>query len=580
MTTKNEQSTRLGSNRSNSCAMLAICLTASLITACGGTGQDSGSASAFEQEFSGAVLDGYLARATVFLDSNNNGTRDAWESFAFTDNDGYYSYNPRTDTDYCADSASQLERQYCLTSQVSHGDVVVRTDGGYDVLTGEPFLGQMTRRIDAGNPSETTGSLVSPITSILTSSTTQQEQARMLNAIGLQRADLDTDYLNWDGNGAIDTSLLNTALKIHKTVAVLSDRLTDTYSEIGENFGTPNDASSSVYPNLAAMILETGSIGVALQADSLIQVLDAAEADLKDVYRRKNLNLPTDLGDARNPQALQRIADIVSDIPPVVDALIDVSDPDTSIDNVAGRARALESLVIKAVNESDVADESIENAVEFFTNNNNEPLIGALIDSLDSDRADLELLSTNDFSGGDFDSVLEVASSSSIPENAQPITRVGGTTLRLSDLFLGNAPAKLDDSEVEFYFAGQPDDTDGEFTACVKIIEDANEDGTLGDGNTRGDIASGYWSILPSADSNVAGTYNLVMVINYLGATYPGIVKVGGVETRDGIEYQAMRFDNDGKLETWYTQEGFVAGISPPTDDADCEARLPSRVGI
>ena len=358
---------------------------------------------------------------------------------------------------------------------------------------------------------------------------------------------------------------------------MLADRLTDTYDEIGENFDTPNDASAAVYNALATRIASDGTLDAALQQTALYEVLDAAEEELKAVYKRKDFTLPADMGNPQNPRNFQRIAKVVSDIPPVVNALIDAS---ATVDNVAGRARALESLVIKAVNESEVNDATIENAVDFFTNGDNEPLLGALIASLDSDTADLGSLSTNDFSGTDFDSVLEIAESSSIPDNARPITRVGGTTLRLSDLFLGNAPAKLDDSEVEFYFEGQPGDTDGTFTACVKVIEDANEDGTLGANNTRGDIADGFWSLLPGPGIDGNGTFNLIMTINFLGATHQGIIKAGGVETRQGIEYQAMRFDNDGRLETWYTQNGFVEGGSAPADNADCEARLPSRVGI
>ncbi len=560
--------------------LLSVCLSAALLTACGGTGQDNGSPSSIKQEFSGAVLDGYLARATVFLDSNNNGTRDAWEAYAFTDNEGFYSFNSNTNTDYCADTATPQEQQYCLVSRTSHTNVVVRVDGGYDVLTGEPFLGQMTRRVNANDQSLPTDSLISPLTSVLTSALTDEQTATMLNALGLQPGDLDTDYLNSDGSGSIDAALLNKALTIHKAVTVLADRLTDTYDEIGENFGTPNDASAAVYSALADSIASIGTLDGALQPNALYQILDTAEEELKAVYKRKDLTLPADMGDAVNPQSFQRIADIVSDIAPVVDALINDTDASATIDNIAGRARALESLVIKAVNESEVNDATIENAVEFFTNNSNEPLLGALIDSLDADTADLGTLSTNDFSGTDFDSVLEIAASSSIPANALPITRVGGTTLRLSDLFLGSAPAKLDDSEVEFYFEGQAEDTNGSFTACVKVIDDANEDGTLGDGNTRGDVADGFWSILPSPGLGDDDTYNLVMTINFLGATYQGIVKAGGVENIGGIDYQAMRFDNDGKLETWYTQTGFVEGGTAPADSADCEARLPSRVGI
>ncbi|MEM7257596.1 MAG: hypothetical protein AAF404_09430 [Pseudomonadota bacterium] len=557
---------------------LSLAIAAVLVGGCGGTGQDDGSPSTTVQEFGGSVIDGYLARASVFLDTNNNGTRDAWEPSAFTDNDGFYSYNPRTDTDYCADEATEQQQQYCLESAVTYEDVVVRVDGGYDVLTGEPFLGQMTRRVEVAGGEIVTDALVSPITSRMTSARTEEEKAAMLDALGLQESDLDRDYINSDGTGTVDAALLNKALTIHKAVTVLSDKLTDTYDEIGETFGTPNDASAAVYQALADRIADTNDLNAALQPQQLYQVLDVAEEALRSVYERKELNLPADMGSPEQPGGFARVAEVVSDIPPVVDALIDENDPNQTESDVTGKARALEALVIKAVNETTV-DNTIENAVAFFTNENNEPLIGALVESLEGDDADVDLLSANDFSGPDFDSVLEVAQSSSVPASAQPITQVGGLQLRLADLDLGVAPDRLDDNEIEFYFNGAAADTDGSFTACVKIVSDANEDGTLGEGSTRGELADGFWSKLGGSDAD-GSTYNLLMTLNFLGATYQGIIKVVGKETIGGVEYHAIRFDNDGKLETWHSQLGFSELGDIPDSSAACEARLPSRVGI
>lgn len=554
------------------------CVAAAVLAGCGGTGQDDGQVSSSQQEFSGSVIDGYLARATVFIDSNNNGTRDAWESYSFTDNEGFYSYNPVTNTDYCADSATEQQQQYCLESFVAHDDVVIRVDGGYDVLTGEPFLGQMTRRINAGTQVDATNNLISPITSLLTSAGSTEEAGRLLESLGLTEADLDVDYLNTDGNGGVDANLLNKALTIHKAVTVLADRLNDTYTEIGDNFGTPNDASSAVYPALAEAVRELGLVA-AMQPQSLYGVLDQAEAQLREVYAQKDIPPPPDMGSALAPNGFARIADVVSDIPPVVDALISTDGAAPTAADVAGKARALEALVIKAVNEREQIDPSIANAVDFFTDNSNEPLIGALVESLGSDTADLGSLSTNDFSGTDFDSILEIAQSSSVPEGVEPFNRIGGYMVRLSDMNLGQAPNKLDDSEIEFYFDGAPTDLEGSFTACVKVIENAKSDGTLGEGNSRGDVADGFWSMLGSTDQNTE-TFSLLVTINFLGTTYSGIIKPAGTEMIDGVQHQAIRFDNDGKLEKWHSANGFVEGGSPPSGSADCEARLPSRVGI
>ena len=545
-----------------------------VLSACGGTGQDDGRVSATSQQFSGQAIDGYLARATVFLDSNNNGTRDAWESFAFTDNEGYYSYNSNTDTDYCADDATEQQQQYCLSTPVDYSSVVIRVDNGYDVLTGEPFLGQMSRRVNS-DASGTDG-LITPITSLLTSAETPDQQQLILRSLGITSADLDVDYLDTDGSGGIDAELLNTALTIHKAVTVLSDRLTDTYTQIGDNFGTPNDATSAVYPELAEAVSVLG-FDIALSEPSLHRVLDRAEGSLREVYEVRDLKLPADMGSPERPGQFTRVAEVVSDIPPVVDSLVNSENGGPTADDVAGKARALESLVIKAVNEKAAEDSSITSVVEFFTNDSNEPLIGALVESLSEDTADLSSLSRNDFSGSDFDSILEITQSASIPDGIEPFDNIGGTTLRISELDLGVAPNALDDSEIEFYFDGAPGDVEGSFNACIKVITDAKSDGTLGDANTRGELASGFWSMFGSVDGR---SYSLLVTINVLGANYSGIIKAAGEEVIDGANYHAVRFDYDGNLQTWHSIEGFTAGGTAPVNDAGCEARLPSRIGI
>ncbi len=550
-------------------------LVVTVLSACGGTGQDDGQVSAVQQQFGGRVIDGYLARTTVFLDSNNNGTRDAWESFAFTDNDGYYSYNPVTETDYCAEGVSAQLAQYCLSTPVYYADVVIRVDGGYDVLTGEPFLGQMSRRVtaidaDGGN------NIVSPLTSLVTSVESEQQRKDVLQSLGITDAELSVDYLDTDGSGNIDAELLNKALTIHKVVTVLGDRLTDTYTEIGDNFGTPNDATSAVYPALADAVQHLG-FDAALLENSLHQILDAAETELQAVYDRRDFTLPPDMGNEFQPGDFTRVAEIVSDIAPVVNALIDPENGVTTSEDVAGKTRALESLVIKAVNENSNSDSSIANVVDFFTDAGNEPLIGALVDSLSADTADLGSLSKNDFSGTDFDSILEVSQSASVPAGVEPFENIAGTTLRISDSNLGTAPNALDDSEIEFYFGGEAGEIEGSFNACIKVITDASSDGTLGDNNSRGEVASGYWSMFGAVDGK---SYSVLVTVNFLGTTYQSIIKAAGTKLIDGVSHQSIGFDNDGKLETWHSLNGFTVGGTAATSNAECEARLPSRIGI
>ncbi len=556
------------------------------LSGCGGTGQDDGSPSGFNQQFSGVVIDGYLARSTVFIDSNNNGTRDAWEAWAFTDNDGYYSYNPTTETDYCAAGATAEQAQYCLVSNVEYSNVVIRVDSGYDVITGEPFLGQMSRRVNAQVSEEVNDSVVSPITSLLSNVESEGDRSALLTSLNIAEEDLDVDYLNTDGTGVVDAPLLNTALKIHKVVAVLSDRLTDTYTEIGEDFGTPNDASSAVYPNLAEQIIASGeNLDTALaNENTLVSALDAAETSLREVYERKEFSLPADMGDTSNPGAFERVVEVASEFSNVVNTLIDVNDTSFDLNDATAGTRALESLVIKTVNEQSQGDTSIDNVINFFDvqddDEQGQELVDSLLASLSLESADVDSLSQNDFSGSDFDSAEEVTAASSLGDDVTPFTQVGGLQLKVSDLDFGNRPSDSDDSEVELYFNGEADDVDGSFSACVKFIDGADETtGTLGEGNTRGELVEGFWSLLGATEGDTQ-SFSLLITLTFLGTTYQAIMKPAGFETIDNVEYERIRFDNNGELNVWHSEDGFTEAGTIPTTNEACQQRLPTRIDV
>lgn len=552
--------------------LMASAATLALI-GCGGTGQDDQTPSTSSTQFSGVVIDGALARATVYLDSNNNGTRDPWEDSAFTDNDGYYSFNPITNTDYCASSAPDSEKIYCLQSTRSFSNVVVRIDGGYDLLTGEPFLGQMSRRVELEESENSVTSVVSPLTSLLTNVESNDDRSNVLNALRISENDLDINYLDSDGLGSVNSSLLNKALKVHKTVTVLADRLNDNYEALNNEVGTMNDPSSEVYRNLAQELTansDTGLDNVLRDAQALTRILDNSERVVRDLYEQKELDLPTDLGSSESPDQFTRVVNIASNVPNIVNRLIDpISTIDTS--GAQGSARALEAFVIKSVNEGSSDDSSIDNAIDFFINEPNVSLINALTSALSNDRGDLSSLVSNDFSGSDFDSEED--------DSAQPLSLLAGKTLKVSDLDLGNAPNDLKDAEVEFYFMGNANDISGSLAACAKFIDGANIDGTLGDGNSRGELVDGYWSMLGASSDN-RSSFSVLLTIEFLGATYQAILKPNGTATIANTEYERIRFDFDGEIKSWYSVDGLTTTEVVPTSNADCETRLPSRVGI
>ncbi len=561
--------------------LLTAMILASMLSGCGGTGQDDGSTNIARENitYSGVALDGYLARSTVYIDSNNNAARDPWEAFAFTDNNGYYSYNPITDTHYCASTATAEQNQYCLIQPKVEGVSIIRVDGGYDVLTGEPFLGQLSRQIHISEATESVEAVISPLTSLLTHINTSNERSSLLANLNINESDLDVDYLNTDGLGTIDTGLLNVSLKVHKSVTVLADRLTDTYTEIGDVAGIPADATASIYPSLAQQVITTPSLDDVLSNPvNLTQILDEAEESLKAIYNRKELDLPTDMGSVDTPGQFSRIIDVAVQIPNIVDLLI----PDNNVNSrLSGSAKALELVIVKTVNELNV-DSSIQNTIDFYTNNGTTNAFNTLLTQLDNNNASINPLINFGFTEGQIDSE-KITTEINKGIASSPFSDVVGQTIKLSDLDLGSEPNNLRDIEAEFYFDGEAGDESGAFKLCIKVIEDVSRGSlTVGSTNTRGIITDGFWSKL---GTNEAGDTNtLLLTLTVLGSTYQSIIKNANNQIRthpvtgEEIDYVVVRADQDGDISEQFSELGFVTTLSIPTTDKECEERLPSRI--
>lgn len=564
---------------SNSVKAASLSLAMAL-AACGGTGQDTGASKTFSQTFRGVALDGNIARARVFIDYDNNGTRDPWEPAAFTDNDGYYSYNPLTNTNYCAAGVDESLALFCLVSTRALESAVIRIDGGYDVLTGEPFVGQMSRRQTLTDNASTVDSVVSPLTSLLTDVIDEQDRVRLLQKLGIAAADLDINYLNSDGAGGIDVALFNKALKLHKVVTVLADRVNDAYAEVGATAGTPNDLSASAYRNLSATLLATeGEMTTLLSnAGMLHDVALAVEEQAREIYDRRNLDLPSTEVINAMLSSVSRASNHAANLTGIIDRILDLNDNTINPGNIVGRARAIEAVVIKSLEERGT-DIHVDNAIQFLLNESNSDLADALISALSAENADMAQLVNNDFSGDDFNDVADIIAASQLPEGTAPFSLIAGMQLKVSDMDLGWGPNNLKDAEVEGYFHGDASATSGRFDACVKYIDGAATDGTLGEANTRGELVRGHWSLL-NAEANQGASFSLLLTIEFLGTTYQAIIKPAGSELIDNLPMLKFRFDNGEEIRTWHSTAGVVPMASLPQTNADCEARLPSRVGL
>lgn len=144
----------------------------------------------------GLVVDGRITGATVWVDLNNNNDRNGGEPRAYTDGDGYFSYNPETGMNYCALPTSAFEFRYCLRHGSSQDAVVIRARGGRDLVTGERLRGTLALRTTLQEVSGRSANLplLSPFTTLLAAAETPAERAAVLNAFDLTTADLRVDF--------------------------------------------------------------------------------------------------------------------------------------------------------------------------------------------------------------------------------------------------------------------------------------------------------------------------------------------------------------------------------------------------
>lgn len=556
----------------------ALLLLGMGLVACGGSGQDEGYVEQYSRTIQGVAIDGHIARSMVFADFDNNGTRDPWEPYAFTDDDGYFSFNPKTGVNYCDNPDDPGLSIHCLTMNRNADNLMLRVDGGYDTLTGEPFIGQLSRRLTGQDSSHASAAVITPLTTLMSTLKSNTEQDILLANLGIDRSDLDIEYVDTD-NDFVDSLLFNRALKLQKAVTILSDRIQDIYTEIGNAVGTPNDASAIVYSNLAKL-MSTGPLTLndALnRADILQQVLTGSELQVQQIYDRRELDPPrSEQLESRAWQYQNSVVEIAM-LNQVTDLLF-ASDGQNHVSDLKGRSRVLEALVVKAV-ENSRYETHTQASFEFILAPANTLIVEQLLDVLNDDTADLAAVINANFNSPHLGTPDAIRENFQLPARAAPFSNLGGKQIRVSDPDLGAAPFSLKDSEVEIYFKGVLNATRGDFEACVKYIDDASTDGRLGDGNTRGEKVNGQWSLL-GADSSNGNSYSLLLTINFLGATYQAIMKPAGFEMVDNREVQKIRFDYAGEFRSWQSATGLQAQDQIPQSNRACADRLPSRVGL
>ncbi|WP_119393848.1 hypothetical protein [Salinibius halmophilus] len=433
----------------------------------------------------GLVVDGRVANGKVWADRDNDGAIDDFEPFAWTDAQGYYSYNPQTDTDYCAATAED-QLKHCLRYGSSSDNVVIRIRGGIDLDTGEKLKGimAMDTTISASEAKSDTPQVLSPLTTLLQSVPANEKQ-NMRNALGITSdADLRRDFSSAESEA--DRAFYAKALAVQTIL--------DVAFSAGESDSTKQLAALG---KLAEKIASIGDV-TSLETGDLTEVLESA-----GVPTEKRTNVSERLRSVN--QAISLVATT------------------GSAEDVKKRIKAIE--VVSQLVKQEADGETVAALGDV-----GDDRIGSVVNSVQGALGDNEQI--------DITSV-----SKAIKDGGDPATAVNDNKLASEVEWAGSwfllrpdqdTIEDLNDGDfLAFYFFGTGEETSGSIGICTGITKD-----DLGDEvpDLDGTYFGGSWSELSKGQVS--------FIVNYEGQEFSGQMKVKAFDANDadaGGEYKGQR---------------------------------------
>ncbi|GFE91810.1 hypothetical protein [Steroidobacter agaridevorans] len=529
---------------------LAACGGGSKGTQDVGTGP-SGDGGASSRVFHARAIDGYLAGATVYVDQNANGKLDAFEPRALTDSDGYFSYNHRTGTDYCA--AGGLT-QFCLRGGIAaDAEVVIRVTGGYDTITQLPFEGMLSLRSSDLDRDDLR--LVTPQTSMVADagSATQAKLDALIKAGILDSTGLNSDPFD------------NAGQMTRAQAAVIISQVFGTVAELSLPAATFEDIESSVWANsyiaMSAQLIE----GIDTGSGIFQSTFGSAEA-LEELARRAIFTAvnPGEIMPGSyqlpNPALIQPLLQNTADIIALNEELLAALNGSATPEELAAILRLQRIAAERALQNPN--DPELPDLYDWARAQITPGGLGTDLTGLGMSDIDVAKLVDRQF---DFDPISNsISASATIPaEAATAFAALVNTAFSVSL----DKPDEQGDALL--FVTGANGARSGEIKVCVRYRGDDGDFDTTSSSDPNGALlVGGHWSLLDD--------HTLTLSLNIAGGARSMLLKAVGTNAT-GLDY---RFDFGDDLENWsgLAPAGFSAG-SVPTSDATCKASLLERFG-
>lgn len=534
----------------------ALALAAALGAAgCGSSDKQDQPKSDTSRVVSARVIDGYLVRATVWADLNGNGELDSFEPRAFTDNDGYVSYNPLTETDYCAADAGTALARHCLrlVGVAEDQSVLIRVRGGYDSATGLPFKGMLTLRTSDLEPGQPL--VVTPLTSLLAEADAEAPSTRagvdsildLLRKAGIiaDAADVGADPFGGQLQLFIVTQLL-------EAIDGATGVLTKTMGKGVPSFN-PDVHSQLAFAEIMAFVTKL------TDADFIasLKSQEAAEALLNGFVQRV-VTLYPELSSVNTSALVAVLAKRISQLATISDLVRNLPLEQLSEQERNALARSF-ALALERVR-NNPNDAEIDNLIAWLTNQIGEPALGDDVVELGGDDVDVSLLINASID----------PNSNTLSAQATLPADVRSVFASVVNTSFGVSVNKSDERGAALvYVSGDAGAAAGTVTVCVRYQDDSGDFDTGSKDDPNGALLlGGNWSLLDSR--------TLVLTVNVVGGARPLMIK--GIGANGGE--RTYRFDFGSDLTDWSgTAPTAFAPGDVPTNDQECRSVLIEKFG-
>ncbi len=487
---------------------LSLAATATLLAACNvsqdGDGTDS------RQGMNGQAVDGRVANARVWVDRDGDFEVDNFEPKARTDSEGYFSYNPNSETDYCSLDEDATQYRHCLLYGSTDENAVIRIRGGIDLDTGQRLKGVMSlaTTIREAGQNRSNPKIASPITTLMAESDSDSDLVDTLLGLDLSPTQIDeilrTDYSTASSvnvSGLSPSDLLANAAAIQNMKSLVAEQQASSSNSLSRSNHTCADKENrnqQVACILAKLVSDNGRSPLDFDDDDYNDLLDNAGVSTDQATRNKA------------KAGLDKIKSTVKKI----------KDNGESGDRARNRLKAATVIYLLATD-----DDTTETTINNVTEND----LDTLVTELESDanaNFDMETVSESIKNGESIQNAVSAAKLSAFGD-------VFPTWFVFRPKAGSDADNELDENSLlAIRFNGN--ENGGSVAACFSGYEEVPQ-GQTGD-SLENQVVTGTWEKLNDGQLTLDLTWN-------------GVAREGQLLAVDvpNNEYKVSTYDDDGE---------------------------------